>query len=238
MGPPVLVLLYYLSLLTAPLLLPLANTVYGVAHVISAGGSIAREREQQTYDVLCAAPAGVLGMHWSYCTGWIHAHGFYRYAMLGILSIGIAASVFGLSPQVVFGVEPVPLGVTIIRALALGALFTIDYAQTVVLSSLTILLLPGNTEDRSNARFWVTSLFLALQLGIYLPTLMLGVYGLPILFALVGIDPVAGGVLMPLFLLGFFVALRETIIAVMWRAVHQQLTTSSMELDAITRRAV
>src|SRR5664279_1794770 len=74
LGAPILVLLYYLALILAPLLLPVANTIYGLSHVNSASSSIVREREQQTYDVLCTAPAGILGMHWSYCTGWIHYH--------------------------------------------------------------------------------------------------------------------------------------------------------------------
>lgn len=238
LGPPLLFLLYYMALLLAPPLLPIANTLYGLAHVVSAGGRIAGERERRTYDLLCTTPPGMPGLHWSYCMGWIHHHVLYRNVMLGVLSIGIMASAFGLSPRVVFGVEPVALEVGAIRAVALTVIFVIDYAQSVVISSLTILLLPTDTEGTTNARVWLSSLFLALQLGVYLPTLLLGVYALPGAFDLLGVEPKVSGILIPVLLVGFFVALRELVITGLWRAVRQQLTTSPVELDAVTRQAI
>ncbi len=237
-GAPILVLLYYLSLLLAPVLLPLANTVYGLTHTYNVSGSIVREREQQTYDVLCTAPAGILGMHWTYCTGWIHYHWAYRYALLGVLSIGIVASIFGLPPQMLFGGGQPMFITTIVRALAFGALFVIDYAQTIVVSSLTTLIVPTYTETESNARLWGSSLFLLLQLGVYLPTLLFGGFALPNTFSLLGIDSRISDLVIPLLIVVFFIVLREVIITGLWNVVKQQLSATTVELDAITRVAV
>ena len=237
-GIPIMVLLYYLALLLAPILVPVANTIYGLAHVVGVSGSITHEREQQTYDVICTSPGGIIGMHWSYCTGWIHFHWVYRYALLGVLSIGIVASVFGLSSHAVFGVDQAPAAITILRGLALAALFAIDYAQTIVLSSLITLLIPSYAESEGNARLWASGLFLALQMTVYLPTLLFGVLALPGTFHLLGIDPLLADVLIPLLLVAFFAALREVILYGLWHAVEQQLSTTALELDAITGLAL
>jgi hypothetical protein len=237
-GAPILVLIYYLALSIAPLLLPFANTLYGLAHTINASSGIAKEREQQTYDVLCTSPTGSLGMHWSYCTGWIHYHLMYRYCLLAMLSIGIVASIFGLSPQLVFGSAPSPLPIAVARAAALGALFVIDYAQTIVLSSLTTLIIPTYAENEGSARLWASSLFLLLQTGVYLPTLLFSTYALPGFFHLLRLEQTTADLLIPLLMLIFFAALRETLITGLWRAIKEQLSTNSVELDALTRLTV
>lgn len=237
-GAPILVLLYYVSLLLAPLLLPFANSLFGLIHTNSASGSIARERDRQTYDVLCASPAGSLGLHWSYCVGWLHYHWIMRSAMVGVLSIGIVASLLGLSGRMMFGSDNAPLLVTLIRGAALGTVFVLDYLQTPVLSSLTTLLVPIYTENESKARLWASSLFLVLQMGVYLPTFVLGMYALPNTLVMLGVDPLLVNLIVPLAVLAFFAALREVIIVGMWNRVKAELSGSSVELDAVTRLAV
>ena len=238
LGAPILVMLYYLALLFAPLLLPIANTIYGLYHAYSSSASIARERERQTYDVLCASPPGILGMHWSYCTGWIHYHWVYRYTMIGVLVTGIIATIFGLSSQMVFGVGATSVIVTIVRTLAVGGIFVLDYAQTLILSTLVALIVPTYAENESNARLWAVSLFLMLQGAVYLPTLLIGLYALPSTFNLIGIDSIVAGVLIPVLLIAFFAFLREMIIMGLWVAAREQLSTTKVELDAITQAAL
>lgn len=238
LGPPILALLYYLALLCTPLLLPLANTAYGLMHTYTASGSIARERDRQTYDLLCAAPTGIAGVHWSYCTGWLHDHLLLRQTLIALLATGIIASIFGLSPQMVFGGEPSALVVTLVRAAALAGIFVLDYVQTPIVSSLTTLLVPAYAENRSNARLWASSVFLGLQTVVYLPTLLLGVYALPLTLRLVLPDPALSDLLTPLLALAFFALLREAIIVGLWHRAAEQLSGSIMELDAVTRVAV
>jgi hypothetical protein len=177
-------------------------------------------------------------MHWTYCTGWLHYHWLMRYAMMGILSIGVVASVFGLSGRMVSGGEQVSFFVTLLRAGALGTLFVIDYLQTPVLSSLTSLLVPAYRENESNTRLWASSVFLVLQMTVYLPTLLIGAFALPTTFRMIGIDPLLGDALTPLLVLAFFVGLREAIIVGLWNRIKQELSATSVELDAITRLAV
>jgi hypothetical protein len=237
-GTPIVMLLFYLALLLSPFLVPLANTIYGLTHAISASGNIAKERERQTYDVICTSPIGVLGVHWSYCTGWLHYHATYRNALVVVVIIGVAASLLGLAAQVVFGVESAPTVISLVRGLALAALFMIDYAQTIVISSLTTLLVPTYAENEGNARVWASSLFLVLQMGVYVPTLLIGMVALPSTFPLLGIAPEVGDLITPLLYVVFFVVLREVVITGLWHRVEEQLSTTRVELDAITRVAV
>jgi hypothetical protein len=237
-GAPILVLLFYVSLILAPLLLPAANTIFGLIHANGASGSIARERDHQTYDVLCASPAGSLGLHWSYCIGWLHYHWLMRYALMGILSIGIVASLLGLSGRMFFGSGDTILPVTLVRAGALGCIFVLDYLQTPVLSSLTTLLVPVYSENEGKARLWASSLFLVLQMAVYLPTLLIAAYALPNTLSLLGVDPLLSDLFVPLAVLAFFTVLRETIITGLWNRVKQDLSATSVELDAVTRLAV
>lgn len=237
-GVPLMIPLYYLLMLVAPILLPIANTIYGTTIAINVSGSIVREREHRTYDVLCTAPEGTLGMHWAYCTGWIHFHYIYRRIMVGVLSIGIVASLLGLPAQVIFGAGQESAAVALVRGLALGTIFVVDYAQTFILSSLLSLLIPTRVENEADARIWAGSTFVALQVAVYLPTLLLTTYALPNTLHLVGIDPQIASLLIPLLMVGFFLALRELIISALWHAVEQQLTTTAVELDAVTGLAV
>lgn len=233
-GLPLVMPLYYLMLLCAPVLLPLINTIYGLTLTINVSGGIARERQQRTYDVLCTAPGGTLGMHWSYCTGWIHAHAGYRYGLLVVLGTGILAVIVGLSPQIVFGAAPPSLMVLMVRGLALIIFFVADYVQSVIISALLSLIVPITDEYETNVRLWTSSLFVGLQFAVYLPTLLLAVYALPSTFQLLRLDPLLSGALTPVLLVGFFIALRSLIISGMWRAVQQRLSTNAMELDALT----
>jgi hypothetical protein len=238
LGPPILALLYYLSLLLTPLLLPLANTLYGLAHAYNASGRIAYERERQIYDLLCAAPAGVAGLHWSYCTGWLHDHLLYRCALLALLATGIVASIFGISPQMMFGAGQTALELTLARAAGLAGIFILDYVQTPIISSLTTMLVPANAENRGNARLWACSMFLALQTAVYLPLLLLGVFALPATLRLVLPNPLLSDLLTPPLALAFFALLREAIIVGLWHRAADQLSGSTVELDSVTRVAV
>lgn len=238
LGAPIMAILYYLSMLMTPLLLPLANTLYGFVHANNTSGYIARERDHQTYDVICTSPAGTLGMHWSYCAGWLHAHVVYHYLILGLLAIGLFASLFGLPAEMVFGEDGAPLLTVLVRGLSLGILFVLDYAQTMVISSLTAMLVPAYAENESNARLWASSLFLLLQVSVYLPTLLLSSLALPNALALLGVQAAVSAIIVPVLSVVFFAALREIIIAGMWQRVAQQLNTTSVELDALSRAAV
>ncbi len=237
-GAPILALSYYLALSLAVILLPIANTIYGLLHTINASANIARERERQTYDVLCTALPGGLGMHWAYCTGWLHYHVIYRYALLGIVVTGVVASIFGLSSRLIFGAAPVPIIVIVIRTGVLGALFLLDFSQSIVISSLTTLIVPSYAENESNARLFAATIYLALQASVYLSTLLVTIYGLPGLLVLIGFSDDVSAALIPLLMLAFFIALRETLIAALWHAVEQQLSTNTLELDALTRSTV
>ena len=68
--------------------------------------------------------------------------------------------------------------------------------------------------------------------------LLIGLYALPNTFALLQINLEISGLLVPLFLLAFFVVLREMIITGLWHAAQDQLSASTMELDAMSQVAL
>lgn len=237
-GIPLMIPLFYLLMLIAPLLLPLVNTICAASLAVKVSGSIVREREHHTYDLLCTTPEGTLGMHWSYCVGLLHFHVIYRRVMLGALMVGIVASAFGLPAMAIFGASDISPVVALVRGLALGAIFVVDYAQTLILSSLISLLIPTRVESETDARIWAAGVFVVMQIVVYLPTLLLTVYALPNTLNLLGSDPLLSSLLIPLLMISFFLALRGLIITALWHAVEQQLTTTALELDAITGLAV
>jgi hypothetical protein len=126
----------------------------------------------------------------------------------------------------------------LVRALALSAIFIIDYAQTIIISSLTALLVPTRAENESNTRLWAASLFLLLQIAVYLPTLLVALVALPASLSLLNVDAATSALITPLVYLAFFALLREAIIVALWQRVKAELSTSPMELDAITHAAV
>ncbi len=236
-GAPIAALLFYIVLLTAPLLLPICNSVYGALHAVNASSGIARERQQQTYDVLCTSPSGTLGIHWSYCVGWLHYHVNYRYVIVGALAVGLISCLFGLAPQVVFSTGA-SIPAQFVRSLTLAAFFALDYVESIVTSSLVSLLVPVYAENEASARLWASSLFLLMQVAVYLPTLLVGVFALPNTLTLIGFSPALADLLIPPLLFAFFAVLRESMIAGLWHAVKQQLSADAMELDAITHVTV
>ena len=157
-GAPILVLLYYLALLHRAaaaaarqhdLRLDATPTARAAASPTSANSK----------PTMCSAPRPP--EFWG-CTGRTAPAGFtitgcYRYALLGVLvdwdrrqrvsGCRRSSSLVGAQPSLV---------VTLIRALALGIFFVIDYAQTTVLSSLTTLIVPTYAENESNARLWAS----------------------------------------------------------------------------------
>ena len=188
--------------------------------------------------MLCTALPGVIGVHWSYCTSWLHRHVGYRYLLMGMLAIGLVSCVLGLSPQLIFGRYPVSIVINSVRALSLGIIFVLDYAQTIVLSTLITLLIPSYTENESSAQLWSSSLFLALQLGVYFSTLLIGVFALPGFFNLLGVSALAVDLITPPLIALFFAALREMLISSLWNSIQTQLSTNPLELDALTRAAL
>jgi hypothetical protein len=204
-------------LIGAPYLVLLANTLYGLALAVDASGGIARERERNTYDLLCTIPPGALGVHWSYCNGWIYHYWLYGWLTLAVALIGGVASVLapllpgGVTVSELFGAHP-NLGL----ALAVALVFILDYFQSVVFGGLVAVLAPALTHDKLNARILAGSGFLLAQLSGYAAAYT---FAITLANTLEVFDNPILTPLLPLMSAAAFFIFREAIIVVLWRAI-------------------
>lgn len=204
-------------LIGAPYLVLLANTLYGLALAIDASGGIARERERNTYDLLCTIPPGALGVHWSYCNGWIYHNWLYGWLALAVALIGGVASVLapllpgGVTVSEIFNMHP-NLGLS----LAVALVFTLDYFQSVVFGGLMAVLAPALTHDKLNARILAGSGFLLAQTASYAAAYT---FAITLSNTLAAFNNPALTALLPLMSAAAFFIFREAIIVALWRSI-------------------
>jgi uncharacterized protein (DUF58 family) len=204
-------------LMGAPYLVLLANTLYGLALAVDSSGGIARERERNTYDLLCTSPPGALGVHLSYCNGWIYHYWLYGWLTLAVALIGGVAVV--LAPVLPGGVtisEVLNQHPDLALSLAVALVFAGDYFQSVVFGGLAAILAPAFTADKLNARILAASGFLLAQLSGYAAAYT---FALTLANTLQTFDNPALTPLLPLMSAAAFFIFREAIILVLWRAV-------------------
>lgn len=107
-------------IVAAPLLLPAFIWLAGGFSTGEIINGIYRERQQHTYDLICASTQGRLKASWSFATGLLHRGGFFlplRWAVRASLRLGLAALagltiltlVFALSGAASFGIEQIRL---------------------------------------------------------------------------------------------------------------------------------
>lgn len=236
-GSPVLVLLIYMSLLSTPILLPLAHTLYGVTAATSISGMIAREYDLRTYDVISVSPPGALGVHWAYCMVWISQHRYYRDIIGFLLVLGILAALFGLTTRTFFTAVPEFGAVWVVQSLALIAFLCVDFVQSFATTALVGILIPVHVQQAGNARLLAFGSALSLHLAAYLLALIVATQFLPLLAVVTGGSQIVSAI-SPVLLVLTFAAFREFIVHLLWRAVEQNLNASPMELDQIVGKRV
>jgi hypothetical protein len=218
----------------------LGNTIYSLTWAVHFGGVIAKEREGNTYDLLCISPPGPLVISWALCTARLYRTQLFTWVYFGVrfvtlviivtLSVALIIPILSLTHQTSLSIH-LELFHILILALALATGFLIDHIQSLVMGSLAGVVAPVFSRHSSEARFRAMALFLGLQLAGYTLAGVVALGVVPAVFPLLNTGGWTGDAGLTITVLLAFLMIREGVIAGFWRYVTNQLNTSMAEFD-------
>jgi len=228
----------------------LGNTLYALSWTTTITGGIARERETNTYDLLCLSPSGALVISWAFCTAQIHRTQVFKVVYFAVRLICITAMLaLGIALLIPLGVlqgigqrgsnlSPVGLESTLsllyslLYALAIVIIFFADHIQSMVLGSLVGIVMPSYVRPGTESRFRSMVTFLALQLVAYgLPAFI--TLFLVLVYQVLGVSRWFSNLSLAIVGVIAFLLVREGLIRRYWQRAMQQLNTDDSELDLI-----
>jgi hypothetical protein len=235
-------------ILVAPILLLPAilftSAFYSLRWAVTIGGMIARERETGMFDLISLSPDGALGASWAVCTGSIYRNQSLQQIqspMSWVIRLGFTLLILASLGNFVEPLVPIGANSTLGTIIPLLYLFTlsgalyIDHVQSVAMGSLIGMLMPTFTRSRIDAGIGALIVFLLLQITTYVLTLLIGFSLLPALFSLLNFSPSLEAILLPVLRLAIFGAIREGMIAGLWKALVERLNIAASEMVYVTR---
>lgn len=240
-----------LVLASAPLLLLVFHsTFYGALWAAGIGATINGEQERGTYDLLCTAPAGAMGVCWVICVACLHryntlasVHNTLRSILsllAGFFTLGALLIAFAIGVNTLFGDPSMSGGaatdafVGAVIGLMLVMTFYVDHLQTVVLSSIIGMSTPGFAASRFEGRMWAVGAFFLAQLVVYGAFVVVGFIVLPPLMHSLGVESLWWALLLGWALrLSLLCLLREGLIIWLWDELARRLNTHTIERDLI-----
>jgi hypothetical protein len=223
--------LYFLAMILffTPVLFLLRFTVldgmyHGLLWSLSMTRTLIREREHQTYELLCLLPGGALVAAWALCTGILYYDRGLRQAsgrhQVMVILFAVAT---GLGSLAAIATPTVALWYAYTMGL-LTLWLCLEYAQSVVLGVVIALLMPTFTSNRFEAGVMSSALFLLAQVAS-------GAISLAVAFSIR-----TGGweieVIRPLVSVLLFFGLREAMIAAGWWLLLRRLSVTPSEQAA------
>lgn len=205
----------------------MASTVYAGLWAMETGVAIARERIHNTYDVLCATPAGALGVHWALCAASLHRRelldtieALRRATTLLLTFTFLLIALLTASQERALDLAVfLPL---LLELMSMTAATYLDHVQATVLGSLVGMSVPLLAEGLAMARLWAGLGFLALQCGALVATLLSVALATPLLPP--AISPLVFG-------LAVFFLIREGLVIGLWRALARHLSADPVRID-------
>jgi hypothetical protein len=205
--------------------------------------ALVRERQTHTYDLLCAAPDGMLGTNWAIASGCLHQGGVFsalRAVMIAALLLGGLVLGLLLLVTIVLVLRANPAGTiivairTICDIVVILILFYAHFVQSVVLAVLVGVFVPTQLQNRIDAP-WVAFLFTAaLQVGtaliFYLFLMLVG----PVMGMLTPETPLPY-VGVPFVFLLFFIVMRDAVTLWLWESITFRLNADSKEREYLIR---
>ncbi|MBZ0298275.1 MAG: hypothetical protein K8J31_00955 [Anaerolineae bacterium] len=217
------------------------NTIHSMVWASTISSAIARERDQDTYDLLCMLPTGALGAGWTLSTAHLHRSPIFR--ALRIVVHNLAMAIVGaflttmLIPALMILAPGSPavwgLFLLLVYGVTLAAAAYLDYIQSLTLASLIGMIVPSYALDRINAQLWSTAGFLLIRLTLYLAALIAGFIIVPELLNGFGPQNPAVQISLPLLRLAIFYGLHEAAIAWAWHILKQQFSAHPSDLEKI-----
>lgn len=237
-----------LLFLLMPFFLLIIGISYGLDCALRISTTIAKEHEDQTFDLLSLAPTGVWGTNWALATSSLYRNRDFdrlftiiRAALataLVLTCIVALIAVMSLTPSRPTRL-PQPSGVDMLlrvaadflAVVALIAAIYVEYVQSTVLGSLVGLFIPTYAHNRLDASLWAFGVFLLLQVSTYVLAWLVGFNLLPGAYERLHINGWYASFSLPVLRVAAFFLLREGIIAGLWRGLVQRLNVQVYEVD-------
>jgi hypothetical protein len=153
------------------------SSLYAVTWAVSISAAIIREHEHRTYDQLCLAPSGALGVNWAICAGVLHRDDalgwidFLRKLMAALLLFILLAVLLTTAlRQNTF--DLFQFLALLLDMLTLAAMSYIDHVQSIVLGSLVGMLMPVYLRNNIDVRISTIVVFLASQAVTFLAAVL------------------------------------------------------------------
>lgn len=225
-----------------PFVLLFTGLIYGIDCAIRVGGAIAREHENDTFNLLSLSPGGGLGASWAMCTSSLYRnrdferlHEVMRGTIIVSNVILILATLMTLFLQSdKFTRPPMPAFPTVVNMInlitVLSAIY-IEYMQSAVLGSVVGMFVPTFTLNRLDTSLYTFGGFLFLQITTYFLAYLIGFVTLPNIFEQLRLTGSYVEISLTILRLAIFFLIREVMISVLWRAIVQRLNASPSELE-------
>lgn len=232
-------------LLALPIMVPIAillrstllsGSVYGLIWAMDISQLVARERQNRTHDLLCLLPPGGLAADWAICTGCLYRNQVFNqivelrgimfriiFTFSAVLFLGSMMGQLNLSEALIFAVDLAALLVAL----------HIDFIHSIIISGLVGMIAPLYTYNRTEARLWAAGGFLMIQFSIYAVTALAWLVVLPRVFEMLGFRGWLLTLVIPIFVVLVFAAIREGVITGLWRWLLAQTNTDPHDLERV-----
>lgn len=229
-------------LLLMPFILLFTGITYGIDCAIRVGNAIAKEHENDTFNLLSLSPSGALGASWAMCTSSLyHNRDFDRFhtIMRGTITIAIITVILiasmlivGRSEQFTRASQPtLPTVIHLVDLTVVMLALYFEYMQSAIVGSLIGMFVPTYTHNRVDTRVYTFGGFLLLQITTYFLTYLIGFVILPDLYQRLQIIGQETEMSLSVLRLGVFFIIREIMITVLWRALVERLNARPSELE-------
>jgi hypothetical protein len=229
-------------LLLMPIILLFTGITYGIDCAIRVGNAIAKEHENDTFNLLSLSPSGALGASWAMCTSSLyHNRDFDRFhsimrgtITIAIITIVLIASVLiiGRSKEVNRAYQPaLPTVIHIVDLTAVMLALYFEYMQSAIVGSLIGMFVPTYTQNRVDTRIYTFGGFLFLQIATYFLAYLIGFMILPELYNRLQIVGEEIEMSLSILRLAVFFIIREIMITALWRILVERLNARPSELE-------
>ncbi len=237
-----------LLLFIMPVLLFITGIVYGLDCALRVSQAIAREHENDTFQLLSLSPPGPLGTSWTVCTSSLYRNREFDQLhiivkssiMVGVVITAVVGTLFliGQSPAFTRYTQPMlPTLVTLVDLTGIFIAIYAEYVQSALLGCLVGMLTPTFVESSLDAGLFAFSGFLLIQVAIYFLTALIGFTMLPMLYQALGFTGEWAEITLTILRVLTFLGLRECAVRLLWGQLMERLNVQPSEYDYVMRPA-
>jgi len=224
-----------------PVLLPVIINWFSLQWTLKTSSAIAREREQNSYDLMALIPPGAFVAVWMIASASVHrGASFADLNTLVQLLVRLLLIVLGLALVIAIIIAASgrpetfpPTLVTLTAGAALVAAIYLDFVQSAVIAGLVGMLTPTLTRNALDVRAWSFLGFLLLQVTAYLVMWVVGFLLVPAFYQMLNLTGFYAEFSLPILRVTVLYIVREGIIAGLWHALLRQLNALPTDLGLI-----